>query len=202
MRIALAQLGLDEGVDDDRRPALHPVDRELQVGDRLDARMADLGELLVGELRLERLDEALSGLAGRIGDHVQLDEAHGASVLGGLTPLLGFMVHSVQVKRAVLVVALLGGILPASAFAWGGRYPTGDVYGSTIQINVSDTYPVDQALTQDWATFFGSLVHGRELASLTVDLAPLDEVQQFCGPQALACYDPTRRRSRRRPRIS
>ena len=98
--------------------------------------------------------------------------------------------HSVQVKRAVLVVALLGGILPASALAWGGRYPTGDVYGSTIQINVSDTYPVDPALTQDWATFFGSLVHGRELASLTVDLAPLDEVQSFCGPQALACYDP------------
>ena len=90
--------------------------------------------------------------------------------------------HSVQVKRAVLVVALLGGILPASAFAWGGRYPTGDVYGSTIQINVSDTYPVDPALTQDWATFFGSLVHGRELASLTVDLAPLDEVQTVLRP--------------------
>ena len=87
----LAQLGLDEGVDDDGRPALHPVDRELQVGDRLDPRMADLGELLVGELRLERLGQALSGLAGRIGDHVQLDEAHGASVLGALTPLLGFM---------------------------------------------------------------------------------------------------------------
>ena len=33
-------------------------------------------------------------------------------------------------------------------------------------------------------------MHGRELASLTVDLAPLDEVQRFCGPQALACYDP------------
>ena len=98
--------------------------------------------------------------------------------------------HSVQVKRAVFVVVLLGGILPASALAWGGRYPTGDVYGSTIQINVSDTYPVDPALTQNWATFFGSLVHGRELASLTVDLAPLDEVQSFCGPQALACYDP------------
>jgi hypothetical protein len=99
-------------------------------------------------------------------------------------------VHSVHVKRAVLVVALLGAILPASALAWGGRYPTGDIYGSTIQINVSATYPVDPALTQDWATFFGSLVHGRELASLTVDLAPLDEVQTFCGPQALACYDP------------
>jgi hypothetical protein len=94
------------------------------------------------------------------------------------------------VKRAVLVVALLVGILPASAFAWGGTYPTGDVYGSTIRINVSDTYPVDQALPQQWATYFGSLVHGREIAKLTVNLAPLDEVQRFCGPQALACYDP------------
>ena len=34
VRIALAQLRLDERVDDDRRPALHPVDRELEVGDR------------------------------------------------------------------------------------------------------------------------------------------------------------------------
>jgi hypothetical protein len=99
-------------------------------------------------------------------------------------------VHSVRVKRAVLVVALLGGILPASALAWGGRYPTGDAYGSTVEISVSDTYPVDEALAQEWATFFGSLVHGRELASLTVDLAPLEEVQTVCGPQALACYDP------------
>ena len=88
----LAQLRLDEGVDDDGRASLHPVDRELQVGDGLDPRMADLGELLVGELRLERLGEALGGFAGRIGDHVQLDEAHGASVLGGLnSSLLGFM---------------------------------------------------------------------------------------------------------------
>ena len=64
-------------------------------------------------------------------------------------------------------------------------------YGSTVEINVSDTYPVDEALAQEWATFFGSLVHGRELASLTVALAPLEEVQRVCGPQALACYDPT-----------
>jgi hypothetical protein len=96
----------------------------------------------------------------------------------------------VQVKRAVVVVALLGGILPASALAWGGRYSSGDAFGSTVEINVSDAYPVDEALAQEWATFFGSLVHGRELAALTVDLAPLDEVQRFCGPQALACYDP------------
>ena len=153
--------------------------------------MADLGELLVGELGLERLDEALSGLAGRIGDHVQLDEAHGPSVLGALTPLLGFDVHSVprEASRPRRRAARRNRSR-RRRLAWGGRYPTGDVYGSTIQINVSDTYPVDPALPQDWATFLGSLVHGRELASLTVDLAPLDEVQNVCGPQALACYDP------------
>ena len=87
----LAQLGLDERVDDDRRAPLHPVDRELQVGDRLDARVPDLEELLVRELRLERLDEALRGLAGRVGDHVQLDRGHAAQRTRRLNPLLGFM---------------------------------------------------------------------------------------------------------------
>jgi len=96
----------------------------------------------------------------------------------------------VRVKRVVLVAALAALAAPTAAFAWGGRYPTGDTYGSTIQVNISDTYPVDPALPLDWATFFGSLVHGRELSLLTVDLAPLDEVQSFCGPEALACYDP------------
>ena len=78
----LAQLRLDERVDDDGGPALHPVDRELQVGDRLDARMADLEELLVGELRLERLDEPRGGLARGVGDHVQLDRGHRRSLVG------------------------------------------------------------------------------------------------------------------------
>ena len=72
----VAQLRLDEGEDDDRRAALHPLERELEVGDRLDARMADLEELLVGELRLERLHEPRRGLARRVGDDVQLDRVH------------------------------------------------------------------------------------------------------------------------------
>ena len=69
----LAELRLDERVDDDGGPAAHPVDRELEVVLRLDARMADLDELLVGELRLERLDEPRRRLAGGVGDDVQLD---------------------------------------------------------------------------------------------------------------------------------
>ena len=69
----LAQLRLHERVDDHRRPPAHAVDRELEIVLRLDARMPDLDELLVRELRLERLHEPRRGLAGRVGDDVQLD---------------------------------------------------------------------------------------------------------------------------------
>jgi hypothetical protein len=93
------------------------------------------------------------------------------------------------VKRllAVMVVALA---LPASALAWGGTYATGDSIGTFVQIQVADTYPVDQALPQGWATYLGSLVHGTELGHVTLDLMPLSGVQAICGVQALACYDP------------
>jgi hypothetical protein len=93
------------------------------------------------------------------------------------------------VKR-FLAVCLLALALPASALAWGGMYPTGDTLGTSVQINVSDTIPVDATLPQTWATYLGTLVHGPELAKLTLDLAPLTEVQAICGGAALACYDP------------
>jgi hypothetical protein len=93
------------------------------------------------------------------------------------------------VKR-FLVVCLLALALPASAFAWGGVYATGDTLGTSVHIDVSDSYPVDNTLPQTWATYLGTLVHGPELARLTLDLAPLPEVQATCGSSALACYDP------------
>lgn len=95
------------------------------------------------------------------------------------------------VKR-LLVVVVAALTLPASALAWGGSYPAGDAYGSYVQIQVSDSYPVDETLPQGWATFLGTLVHGPELGRLTLDLVPLSEVQSVCGGQALACYDPQR----------
>ena len=94
--------------------------------------------------------------------------------------------------KRLLVVAVTALALPASAFAWGGAYPAGDRYGTYVKIQVSDSYPVDQALPQDWATYLGSLVHGPELARLTLNLVPLSSVQSLCGAQALACYDPQR----------
>jgi hypothetical protein len=92
----------------------------------------------------------------------------------------------------LLAVAVVALALPASALAWGSSYPTGDSYGTYVQIQVSDAYPVDQALPQDWATYLGTLVHGPELARLTLDLIPLSAVQSVCGGQALACYNPLR----------
>ncbi len=105
--------------------------------------------------------------------------------------LLGSAGILCPVKR-LLLVTLLALALPASALAWGGSYPTGDSLGTFVQIQVSDSYPVDPALPQDWATYLGTLAHGAELARLTLDLVPLSQVQRTCGSQALACYNPGR----------
>src|SRR5207237_6239128 len=69
----VAHLRLDERVDDDRRAAPRAVHGVLEVLDRLDARMADLLELLVGELSFQRLNETGRGLARGVRDDVQFD---------------------------------------------------------------------------------------------------------------------------------
>ena len=71
---------------------------------------------------------------------------------------------------------------------WGG--PTVATDGETVNIRFSDSYPVDPALALQWADFVTSLVHGPEIATVTIHLAPLAEVQRTCGSGALACYDP------------
>ena len=73
-----------------------------------------------------------------------------------------------------------------SSTQWGGQTLATD--GETVKIFFSDSYPVDSALALQWADFMTSLVHGSELATVTVILEPLAEVQQTCGRQALACY--------------
>ncbi|MDP9285038.1 MAG: hypothetical protein M3P41_08820 [Actinomycetota bacterium] len=92
--------------------------------------------------------------------------------------------------KRFLAVCLLALAIPASAFAWSGVYPTGDTFGSSVRVDVSSSYPVDATLPQTWATYLGTLVHGPELGRLTLDLAPLSEVQAKCGSRSLACYDP------------
>jgi hypothetical protein len=72
---------------------------------------------------------------------------------------------------------------------WGG--PTVATNGETVRLFFSDSYPVNPALATQWADFMTSLVHGSELATVTIDLAPLAEVQRTCGAGALACYQPS-----------
>ena len=93
-------------------------------------------------------------------------------------------------KRLLLIAAVAALVLPAAALAWGGAYPANDALNSQVDVQVSDAYPVDQALPQEWATFLGSLVHGAALAQVHLRLLPSNEVSAECGVEALACYDP------------
>ena len=84
-----------------------------------------------------------------------------------------------------------------SAFAlqssfWGGPITAAD--GETVNVNISDSYPVDPALQQSAADFLVQLDHGSELQTVNVYLITLPELQQICGQSAGGCYDPQQRR--------
>lgn len=64
--------------------------------------------------------------------------------------------------------------------------------GETVDVKVSPAYASDENLAQRWADFFDSLVHGPELGLLTAYIAPLEEVQEICGKDALGCYGANR----------
>jgi hypothetical protein len=76
----------------------------------------------------------------------------------------------------------------AASATWGGTFTAST--GEQVHIRVSDSYPQDPAVAQRWANFLASLVHGSELSTVEIYLAPLPEVQRFCGRDALACYSP------------
>src|SRR5437763_16751054 len=84
----LAQLRVDERVDDHSGPALGAVERELQVVDGLDPRVADLLEVLVRKLGLERVDEPDGGRAGGVRDNVELDGLAGHPQKGNRGPVV------------------------------------------------------------------------------------------------------------------
>lgn len=58
-----------------------------------------------------------------------------------------------------------------------------------MNVSVSNSYPVDEAVGQGWADYFAGLVHGAELQLLHVFVATPAEVQATCGSQyAIGCY--------------
>jgi hypothetical protein len=74
---------------------------------------------------------------------------------------------------------------------WGGPHTTSR--GETVTVYASVAYPQDPARTHAWAEYLSSLVHGSELPSVSLSVAPLDEVQDVCGRGAFACYSPAQR---------
>jgi hypothetical protein len=97
--------------------------------------------------------------------------------------------------RGALLIGCLAAVLaapaPAAAAdplagAYGGPYTTPS--GMVVNVYTAPFYPRDDAVNVRWASFLDSLVHGPELADLTLVLAPTGQVQQQCGLGAYACY--------------
>lgn len=89
-----------------------------------------------------------------------------------------------QIHDTVLRLTTLRALAPDGY--WGGTYRTAT--GENVTIYASNSYPTDPALGQRWADFLARLVHGSELSTVTVLLAPPKEIERVCGNDAIACY--------------
>lgn len=91
------------------------------------------------------------------------------------------------VRDAVLAHALTPHGVKARAAA-APRYSTRD--GISIPVQVSPSYKASASVIQSYVTYLGSLMHGDELRSLHVYIAPPKQIAStFCGAGALACYE-------------
>ncbi len=73
------------------------------------------------------------------------------------------------------------------AASWRGGPVTAST-GETVTVYISNRYTPEQHTPEGWAEMLVSSPHGPELGLLTAYVAPLDEVAEMCGPQALGCY--------------
>jgi hypothetical protein len=61
--------------------------------------------------------------------------------------------------------------------------------GISIPVEVSTAYTPNAAVEQGYVSFLGGLVHGSELANLSVFIATPRQIENtYCGASALACY--------------
>jgi hypothetical protein len=60
--------------------------------------------------------------------------------------------------------------------------------GEQVHLEVSAGYASDPQFARSWAEFFGGLVHGAELAQVTIRIVAPTELDASCGPQTLGCY--------------
>jgi hypothetical protein len=91
------------------------------------------------------------------------------------------------VRDAVLTGPLGPNSVKARAAAVA-RYSTRD--GVSIPVEISPSYKASASVIQSYVTYLGSLMHGSELSSLHVYIAPPKQITStFCGAGALACYE-------------
>jgi hypothetical protein len=88
------------------------------------------------------------------------------------------------IADALVAPRVVGLLMPGTY--WGGTYRTQS--GESVTVYASNAYPVDPALGQRWADFLAGLLHGPELSSIHVFLAPESQVARVCGSDAVACY--------------
>lgn len=132
------------------------------------------------------------GLPGlRVG--LALCLAVAAAVAPGLSPRSTARPPAIAGRSALFapgqstVLGRAGERILRNASWWGRTYTTST--GEAVSVNVSDSYPADDAIGQNWADWFGGLVHGSELQLLHVYVATPQEVQSECGnADALGCY--------------
>lgn len=121
---------------------------------------------------------AATGARSSAGHALRADRVSAAELQGGPA---SFRDTALQARLSTL---------PAAGAAWGG--PTTAATGETVNVLVSAAYAVDPAIPQGVADFLAQLYHGAELATVTVYVAPLPEVQSLCGSEAGGCYSAVR----------
>jgi hypothetical protein len=73
--------------------------------------------------------------------------------------------------------------------AWGGVYTAKS--GAQVTIHASKEYPVDESVNQAAADFVDSLVHGKEISTVSIYFGPPAEVGILCNSQEVdGCYFP------------
>jgi hypothetical protein len=70
----------------------------------------------------------------------------------------------------------------------GGTYTAAT--GESVRVFSSPAFASDPTFNQRWADFVASLPHGPEISTVTIYLAPLDQVGTVCGMHTLGCYSP------------
>jgi hypothetical protein len=90
--------------------------------------------------------------------------------------------------RDAVLSAPLGPASVKARSAAAARYSTRD--GISIPVEISPSYKASASVIQSYVTYLGSLMHGDELRSLHVYIAPPRQIAStFCGAGALACYE-------------